>query len=32
MRSYTLFTLFGLKTTISSVGIVIYLLSIPMIK
>ncbi len=29
MRSYTLFTLFGLKTTISSVGIVVYLLSIP---
>ena len=29
MRSYTLFTLFGLKTTISSVGIVVYLVSIP---
>jgi len=29
MRSYTLFTLFGLKTTISCVGIVVYLVSIP---
>ena len=29
MRSYTLFTLFGLKTTISFVGIVVYLVSIP---
>jgi hypothetical protein len=29
MRSYTLFTLYGLKTTISPVGIVVYLLSIP---
>jgi hypothetical protein len=29
MRTLTLFTLFGLKTTISSAGIVVYLVSIP---